>query len=413
MNNSIYLRDDCQAETWKDKIILSQKKAPLSIVANATAVFRLSEVWRNRLCFNDLSKNVEFEGRPWDDNFLTAVECWFQRHGLTIKREAIFNAARLVASEQSYHPIREYLKSLSWDGTNRLSSWLKKYARAKASPDEHPDYLPLVGKCWMIAAVARVFEPGCQADNALVLEGAQGLGKSTLFRVLFEPWFTDHIPSMTSKDGQIALLGNWCVLLDEMGTWGKTAHGEAKQFVSRRFEQVRLPYDKFPTEFPRQSVMAGTINNLDGYLTDPTGNRRYWPVSISGKIDITAVGAVKNQLWAEAFHLYSQGEKWYFDDEIATSSQETRIQQDIWHDAIAAYVESRNEVRSCAEVATYALNMDLGRLGQREKIRIGAVLRALGFEYAQIWDSEQQRKVKTWKRPPSITQLPFRECAHE
>jgi predicted P-loop ATPase len=328
-----------------------------------------------------------------------------------MERSTIWNAVSLVGRENSYHPIREYLQSLTWDGVMRLDTWLVKYANAEKLEGVESDYLAQVGRCWMISAVARVEQPGCQADYMLVLEGEQGLRKTSLFRELFQPWFVDHIPPMTSKDAQIGLMGRWCVLLDEMETWSKADHGVAKQFISRRVEKLRLPYDKFDTEFARQCVFAGTINPIDGYLTDPTGNRRYWTVAVSRKVDIEGLKAVKDQLWAEAFHLYQQQEPWWFKDEtIAKPYQEARVQEDIWLPVIEERLRGKKQVRDAVEVihictghyfegdSPSGLCLPLNKCGTSERRRIAGILRRLGFRQEVSWDSDLKKTVKSWVR---------------
>jgi predicted P-loop ATPase len=223
-------------------------------------------------------------------------------------RSTIWNAVRLVARDNSYHPVKEYLESLHWDGVERIGTWLEIYAKAKDELNSSPQYRSLVGKSFLISAVARIYQPGCQADNMLVLEGEQGWFKTTLFRVLFDPWFTDNLPTMTTKDAQIALMGKWCVLLDEMETWSKADHPIAKQFISRCVEKFRLPYDKFESEYPRQCVFAGTLNPVAGFLSDPAGNRRYWNATLTDKVDIVALTRDRNQLWAEALRCYQSDE---------------------------------------------------------------------------------------------------------
>jgi predicted P-loop ATPase len=257
------------------------------------------------------------------------------------------------------------------------------------------DYLALVGRCFLISAVARVYQPGCQSDYMLVLEGDQGLYKTSLFRTLFEPWFTDDVPPLHNKDASIALLGKWCVLLDEMETWSKADHGVAKQFISRRVEDFRLPYDKFNSAVPRQCVFTGTLNPIDGFLSDPTGNRRYWVVTISGKISIEKIKQVKDQLWAETYHRYRAGEKWWFDDKIAKPYQEARFREDPWTPKVEAFVNlvaksNREELVApdISTIATSGLEIPIGKCGTSERNRIAAILRRSGFE-------SKVRKVET------------------
>lgn len=166
---------------------------------------------------------------------------------------------------------------MGWHGTAHLDKWLITYLGAEDSP-----YVRAVGPRYLISAVARVYRPGCQVDHVLVLEGPQGKLKSTALRVLAvkDEWFTDRLSHLASKDAAQEIAG---VLIIEIAEWdalSRASSGTAKSFITRRYDRLRLPYGKHVVEFRRQCVFAGTINApVGGYLRDPTGARRFWPVA--------------------------------------------------------------------------------------------------------------------------------------
>jgi predicted P-loop ATPase len=211
---------------------------------------------------------------------------------------------------------------------------------------------------------------------------------------------------MTSKDAQIALMGKWCVLLDEMETWTKADHPIAKQFISRRIEKFRLPYDKFESEYPRQCVFAGTLNPVDGFLSDPTGNRRYWAVTVTGTIDIERLQ--KTRISCGQKHTnYRNAEKWWFKEELAKPYQEVRLQEDIWTSRVGSYInvharhdDTRRELISpsidAIATAEDGLNIPLGKCGTAERKRIGAIP---GGWISYAVRKVDKKPVRLWVKP--------------
>ena len=159
-------------------------------------------------------------------------------------------------------------------------------------------FVRAVGAKWMISAVARIFKPGCKADCALILEGLQGLGKSTAARVIADPWFSDEIAEFGSKDAAMQLSGVWVIELAELDSMNRAGVDVVKSFISRSNDRFRPPYGRRVTEVRRQCVFVGTVNGND-YLKDETGGRRFWPVQCES-IDIDALRRNRTQLWAEA-----------------------------------------------------------------------------------------------------------------
>ena len=182
-----------------------------------------------------------------------------------------------------------------------LRTWLPRYLGA----DTDPEYLDAVGTAFLVSAVARIYEPGCQADHMLVFSGGQGIGKTRATQILGWPWTTDSVPDLHSKDSAIHLQGVWLVEMAELAALRKSEIESTKAFISRRVDRFRPPYGKRTVEIPRQCVFVGTTNEAT-YLKDPTGNRRFWPVQIAN-VDFATLEKGRDKLWAEAVELYRQG----------------------------------------------------------------------------------------------------------
>jgi len=199
--------------------------------------------------------------------------------------------------------VLDYLNQISWDGVPRLDTWLVAYIGT-----EDTEYTQAVGPRWMISGVARIYEPGCKADCVLVLEGPQGILKSSAFAAIGGAWYTNDVAALGTTAAQEQILGNWIVELDELEAVTRARDVVAvKAFVSRSIDKFRLPYGHRSHAHPRQCIFGGTTNR-ETWMRDETGGRRWWPVR-SGLIDIDALRQDRDQLWAEARDRYLTGER--------------------------------------------------------------------------------------------------------
>lgn len=259
-----------------------------------------------------------------EDIDLILVKRWLaSQFGLEPSTAAILEATSLISHRCRVHPVREWLSGLKWDGVPRVNTWLKDYCEAQA-PEP---YLSEVSRKFLLAMVKRVFEPGCQWDYVLVLEGTQGKYKSSVARALAgDKWFMDNLPDLKDKDSMLNLQGKWLIELGELANVKRTDFNMVKAYLVRRTDTVRPHYGRIMADVPRQSVFIGTVNEGQ-YLKDPTGNRRYWPVKV-GKGDVKGLLLVRDQLFAEAVHIYeTAGEILMLPpeaEEQATEAQEDR-----------------------------------------------------------------------------------------
>jgi len=361
---------------------------------NQVALLEHDPVWAGRIRLDEFAGRIEINSPPWiqydvaaagwhawTDTDAKLLQQWYQwAHELDVSVAACHEAIAVVGRKHAYHPVRQWLAAVAWDGQQRLSGWLARYLGADDS-----EYTRSVGAWWLISAVARVHDPGCKADHMLILEGPQGIGKSTALRILAgDAWFNDTPLDLTSKDAYQALAGRWIVEFAELASMRRTEAEKIKAFCSSPSDHYRASYERVAKTHPRQCVFAGTTNASE-YLQDATGNRRFWPVE-TRRLDLEALRRDRNQLWAEALDAYRSGAKWYPDHSVSVallaSEQEKRMVSDDWEPKIAEWVKDRNRVTT-GEILTGCLNVPTSQLGSRgagDQKRVANCLTRLGFQ---------------------------------
>lgn len=313
----------------------------------------------------------------WTDTDTERLRIYLsENYGFTPKPSDVMGAIVVHSEENAFHPVKDYLKNLVWDGKERVAGWLHDYLGVEES-----DYSSLVGAFFLVGAVARVMRPPVKVDTVLILEGLQGLGKSTLLRNLFGDWYTDTPMILGDKDGFQQMQGMWGIELAELDSFNKAENTKAKQFFGSQVDRYRPSYGRMVQEFPRQCVFIGTTNQ-DKYLKDATGNRRYWPVMCT-KICQDAVLRDRDQLWAEALHMFNNDMPWWPDDEykhLFESQQEDRFDSDVWEPIIHEWLRVNRKVDySCAEIMEHALKMDPQAMRPPEQKRVGLIMHRFGF----------------------------------
>ena len=283
--------------------------------------------------------------REWRDQDTVLLQDWLQIQGLrSITTNMVDLAVNTIMHEQIYHPVRDWLEGLRWDGVARLDEWLARYA---GTPQD--TYHAHVGRWFLMTMCRRVAEPGCRADYMLVLEGPQGIEKSTLLARLAGPvgWFSDSIPDIGTKDASEHLVGRWLIEIAEMDRFDRAESAAMKAFLSRTTERYRRAFARRTMNEPRQCVFAGTVNHRS-YLKDDTGNRRYWPITV-GRIDLAGLMAVRDQLFAEAWHrAVTLGEQYWpdplFEDLFIQPEQDERLEADPWDHLVMGFLRDKTRV---------------------------------------------------------------------
>lgn len=322
--------------------------------------------------------------RELTDSDYTAVSAALARsHGLSFSVQQVSAAIQSVAAENAYHPIRDYLTSLTWDGIPRIDDWLHDYLGA-----EDNEYTAAVGRMFLVGLVARVMKPGCKNDHMIVLEGPQGIRKSTACRVLAGGrYFSDALPPIrdSNKDLSQHLSGKWLIEMAEMSATSRADCESLKAFLTRTHETYRPAYGKNEVTQPRQCVFIGTTNRSE-YLRDSTGDRRFWPVKcgLNGDpCDIDGLRDHRDQLFAEAFHLYQRGEKWWpdaaFEAEHIRPEQAKRYDDHPWLGTLETHFRTHPEMKEVT--VSGLLNVPIGKTaaGRADKATVKDCLQKLGW----------------------------------
>jgi predicted P-loop ATPase len=351
---------------------------------------------------NELSGLVEWCGEPLCDTDYVDIQTMIEQAGFNPASGAIPPAVARTALFNKYHPVREYLDALKWDGTKRLDRFLHILFGTADGPYERA-----VGAKWMIGAVARVYQPGCKMDTMLVLEGPQGLKKSTALRTLFGgQYFVEMVNELRDHKKFVEQIGGkWVVEFAELSAIKGADVELVKAVITMQVDKTRLSYGRHTVELPRQCVFAASVNPKagQGYLRDSTGNRRFWPVSCSA-IDLPRLERKRDQLWAEALTRYRDGEEWWLSDEetkLAVREQDQRMQGDAWEDTIANYLTPGFAYTS-SQLLSDAIKMPIERHDQRAKDRVALIMADLGW--VQTVGKERlpdgtRRSARLWRRP--------------
>ncbi|MBC5624415.1 hypothetical protein H8S10_02935 [Clostridium sp. NSJ-49] len=267
----------------------------------------------------------------WNDSDLASLKIYLEKKYNIWSPAKLKDALLAVATERAFHPVIDYLEDLEeWDGKERLETLLIKYLGA-----EDNAYTREVTRKTLVAAIARVYEPGVKFDSVLILNGKQGMGKSTLFSKLGGKWFSDNLTLEDMKDKTAAekLQGFWIMELGELAGMRKAEVENVKSFITRTDDKYRASYGVNVESHPRQCIIVGTTNNKGGFLRDVTGNRRFWPVTVDPDKALSSPWDLEDvdKIWAEALYVYKQGEELYLKGEvleIASKEQSEAMESD-------------------------------------------------------------------------------------
>ncbi|HEY5658862.1 MAG TPA: VapE domain-containing protein [Myxococcota bacterium] len=379
---------------WTSQLALTQKGQTQKSLGNLIIILENQGQWVDILGYDERNAEPvwlstppfdpdELEGpypRPLRDGDEPRIVRWLEDvWGLEWPVTKVHQALGSVASRRRFDRVVEYLEGLSWDGKERLDGWLVDFMGAKATP-----LTQAISARWMISAVARALDPGCQVDHVLVLEGKQGAGKSSALRALCRDkgWFTDQLGDVRSKEASETLQGPWLVEIAELDALSRAEAHTVKAFLTRVEDRYRPSYGRHVQRRPRRCVFAATTNE-QAYLKDATGGRRFWPVDVQGPIRVKAIAAQRDQLWAEAVWRYRQGEAWYLDDDAlniaAQAAQEERFTADEWENVLETWLHEQE--------TKYRL------MGTRARITVGDALQQVGLKDSRDWERRHQMRV--------------------
>lgn len=377
--------------TWQRHLRFNDQGRLTRDAGNASLLLANLDAWAGCLEYDEFADRFRWvrpvptmDGlagpRPGDDltDFhVTYVHHWLAKYrGVSFAKQSIQDALESAAHANPVHPVRAYLAALQWDGVPRATRWLERYLGAPSD-----DYVAAMGRWWLISAVARVMVPGCQADHLLVLESAQGAGKSTAARILGGDWFLASLPDITNKDAASVLQGHWIAEIGELDAFRGAAATRIKNWISCRVDSYRPAYGRFTVRRERQCVFLGTTNESQ-YLTDTTGARRFWPATVT-RLDRSGLTRDRDQIWAEAAHYYFAGETWHPQEEwvpALSEAQDERYTGDEWEQRIRDWISSgEREGFSIGEVLAGPLGLEVGKWDRASQTRAGHCLARLGY----------------------------------
>ena len=319
-------------EDWRGLLRPTEKGTLAQTIENVATILRYDPEVKDRLALNEMDYNIvtrkalpwrQSSGiTQWTDTDDAALRYYLERvYGLTGK-DRIFDATNVVANENKFHPVRDYLNGCSWDGVPRVETLLIDYMGA-----EDNEYTRAVTRKTLAAAVARVFRPGCKFDYMLTLRGRQGMGKSALIAKLGGEWFSDSFTTVQGKEAYEQVIGVWIMEVGELAGMRKAEEEATKLYVSKQVDRFRPAYGRRTQEFPRQCIFIGTTNEQQ-FLRDSTGNRRFWVVDTPNKPTRDMWEELTPEriklIWGEAVEIFKQGETLFLPPEIEATARKVQ-----------------------------------------------------------------------------------------
>ncbi len=384
---------DDDVEDWQSLLIVDRKDGIKICEHNARLIMACAPELAGTLRFNTVLKRAEILGGPMagvpEDHVGVALAGWLQRH------YEFYGGARLIQSvipqvafENTYDPIAEFLEELAWDGVARLDGFLEKYFGVEGDPA----YVRPVSRKWLISLVARALSPGCKVDTVLILEGAQGLGKSSALEALVgAEYFLDTALALGEKDTMQAIASAWLVELGELASLRRAEQDRIKQFLTSKVDKFRQPYGHTTIAAPRRCIFAGSTD-VDDYLRDYAGNRRYWPVKVKRPPDVAGIRRDRGLILAEAVAAYVAGEPWHLvgqEVELARAETAERMGASPVAETISQWwyslaPDKRPRRFTLSNAAEMALKLGADRLEHGLKTALGIALTDVGFKRVRL-----------------------------
>jgi predicted P-loop ATPase len=367
-------------------------------MANAMIVLETHPYYKNTIRYNTFKQEIEYNGKPLEDSDVIKIQHFMQTeaglHG--IQQGNVFSAIVHYAQKNKYDEAQDWLNSLTWDKTPRLHEWL---ARSLGLPNDL--YLQGVGFQWLNGMVSRIMRPGAQFDYVLMLVGPQNLGKTSFFRIIGGPFYKSYTGPVDNKDFYLALRGAMLLDLDEGATLYRSEAIKIKSIITEVCDEYRAPYDRLMKKYPRRFVFSLSTNDNEPFR-DVTGNRRYWAVDITDRVDFKWLEENRDQLFAESYY--------YFKNKIdipivpedqALAIQEAHLPDDSWTELVVGEVrKSEDYCKGDPNYSTTIMEVfqevfkdeSLIRLDRRHEMRIATIFKKeLGLEKSRRMVNGEQK----------------------
>ena len=339
-----------------------------------------------------------FKPRPLKDTDYTQTQIWLQSNWANVSKNAVVDAVNAACEKQIISPVRHYLEQLP-ESNFDIHSFFETYFGVVPRDENEREYIREASRVFLTQACARAVNAGCKADMVVVLEGKQGIGKSTGLRALFSPdWFKDSLPPMSHKDASDYIVGAWCIELAEMAYQKKAEIEQQKAFLSRQEEKYRPAYKRTSIVYKRRCVFVATTNRED-WAVDETGNRRYLPVKTQN-IDVAGLKRDRDMIWAAAYSEYMWTKHWWLQDQfIEYTHQQTELRReaDLWSELVQEHLAHENEVtikeafELCFPQDSVDTRPNPKQITQQDQRRMANCLIAAGFERNGKFSSGKQR----------------------
>lgn len=375
-------REDLDVD-WSTKLLVNEEHKARRAYWNTAVLVKHHPEFRGKWSLDQMTDTPWFDGGPVSTAMIHYIrgqaDC---RLGYTPPAADVEAAIVAAAQDRPFHPIRQYLRSVDWDGEPRLASMARDYLGSEGHL--HADMV----RKFMIGAAARALWPGSKLDTALMLVGPQGYRKSTFFSVLGGTWHADSAIDITNKDSFLQLHAAWIYELSELENVVTGAReSRLKAWITSTHDTFRAPYAKTAARRDRGCVIVGT-SNRDRFLTDETGSRRFWIARVHREIPHQLLAEMRDQLWAEAVCAAEAGDPWWLDRDNEGHREEANkdfVEDDSWQEPIATYLaDPRTTQTTIGQVLEYALKLDAGRHGRNEQTRAARVMVHLGWCRRQI-----------------------------
>lgn len=340
--------------SWTEKLTINKNGAVEATIENIVIVLEHDKRLKGKLAQNLFTNRLSIiddlpwhrcedhiNGDMWSDMDDSSLRMYIEKIYRISAKDKVTDAINVVMQRHAFHPVRDYLNSLTWDGECRAEDIFVKFFGA-----DNTDYVKAVTRKWLTAAVSRVMHPGCKFDNMIVLVGTQGIGKSYFGKLIGKHWYSDTFNTLGGKEAYEQLKGAWILEMGELSVMKKAEVESVKMFISKQEDNYRSAYGRHVTSNKRQCIFYGTTND-DSFLRDRTGNRRFWPIGCHPELAENDVFDLTDrdidQMWAEVMHWYKSDETLYLTKEqtaLAVIEQEKYTTEDPRLGAVEAYLDT-------------------------------------------------------------------------
>lgn len=378
----------CQLQTS------GKERKPIKNISNVMRVLASdfkTKIWYDEF-YNDIMTDLSGTARRFTEKDMYDLTVTIQtKYGMRdIGHDTVYHGVSAYAFQNTKNEPRDWIDSLTWDNTERVSNFFHKYFGANDNA-----YTQAVSRNFWVSMIARTYQPGCKADNMVILEGHQGSFKSSALEAIAGKWFTETSINPSDKDFYLVMQGALIVEIAELDAFNRAETNTIKKVVSCHTDRYRTPYGKKTQDWPRRCIFAGTTNK-DDYLKDETGARRFWPI-LTGFINLEAIRKDRDQLFAEAKFLFESGQKWHaVPGDEASIEQMKRYEHDVWTDQVLGYTLGRKTIK-VQDVLVDALKFDMSKIDQRLQNRVAKILQVAGFKKG--WERTSGKPTRVYINP--------------